>query len=159
MLAVVVNIVRWALTMPPTTRRLRSTTPERSAGADVSLTPKSLARPAISTSLALATMVLVGMHATLMQVPPIWPFSIRATRCPALASAMASDFPPFPPPSTTSSYCSVIESPSRQTAVSAAPSVCRIEPAAEATAPFSDMPPLTGKTPSRQSHSARRPAA
>ena len=39
MFGVVVNNVRWVSTMPPTTRRLRSITPARSAGGGGSETP------------------------------------------------------------------------------------------------------------------------
>ena len=50
--------------------------------------------------------VLVGMQATLMQVPPTLSRSTMTTLSPALARSMARDLPALPPPTTSRSTSS-----------------------------------------------------
>src|SRR5579871_4134034 len=52
-------------------------------------------------------MVLVGVHPSLMQVPPICFLSISAVRMPARARAAESGDPPWPAPITTASICCI----------------------------------------------------
>ena len=50
--------------------------------------------------------VLVGMQATLMQVPPTLSRSTMTTLSPALARSIARDLPALPPPTTRRSTSS-----------------------------------------------------
>lgn len=93
-------------TISATTARFRSRTPIGSAPSNASRMPNSAARRASSATLADLTSVLVGMQATLMQVPPIIPFSTMTTGWPADAIFAARVLPPFPPPTTAISKCS-----------------------------------------------------
>src|SRR5260370_37741418 len=53
-------------------------------------------------------MVLVGVHPSLMQVPPTCTRSTMAVFHPALAKAVESGPPAWPAPMTMASYCVVI---------------------------------------------------
>jgi len=52
---------------------------------------------------ALATIVLVGVHPSLMHVPPTWVRSTSAVFRPARANARASGVPAWPEPMITTS--------------------------------------------------------
>src|SRR6266849_2985042 len=62
------------------------------------------ARLAREARRALATIVLVGVQPTLIQVPPTWPRSISATFRPAFAKAMGRSLPPRLLPITIASW-------------------------------------------------------
>lgn len=53
------------------------------------------------------TRVLVGIHPTLIQVPPSLPPSIRATFAPIAAARFAAPSPPIPPPTTARLYVAI----------------------------------------------------
>ena len=67
------------------------------------ITPNSEARATMRAAYALATIVLVGMHPVLMQVPPNSLRSITATCMPDAARRPASDGPAWPAPMTMAS--------------------------------------------------------
>src|SRR4051794_24533885 len=69
----------------------------------VARTPNSRPRRAPCAISAALTRALVGMHPTLIQVPPSASGSITATRAPRRRARMAQEMPPMPPPITRSS--------------------------------------------------------
>ena len=102
------NILSWADTIPPTTVSLWPRRASREiAGWASSSTPIAAARRAVSRDRADPTSALVGMQATLMQVPPILSRFTMATDQPALARSIAKDLPALPPPTTRSQTSSV----------------------------------------------------
>ena len=97
------NIFSWADTIPPTTDSLcRRRASREIAAVPSSSTPILAAFRATSRVRADPTSALVGMQATLMQVPPILSRSTMTTGQPALARSIARDFPALPPPTTRS---------------------------------------------------------
>ena len=66
-------------------------------------TPNSWPRRAPCAISAALTRAFVGMHPTLIQVPPSASGSITATRAPSRRARIAHEMPPIPPPTTTSS--------------------------------------------------------
>src|SRR4051794_30260603 len=71
--------------------------------ATVARTPNSWPRRAPCAISAALTRAFVGMHPTLIQVPPSASGSITATRAPRRRARIAHAIPPMPPPITTSS--------------------------------------------------------
>ena len=94
--------------MPPTTPSLCARKAFRLIFApSVPSTPNVASLRVSAIRRAEATNDLVGMHATLMHVPPTYWRSTMATSQPFLACAMAKDFPALPPPTTSKSTCSM----------------------------------------------------
>src|SRR6202521_1591018 len=71
-------------------------------------TPYSAARHARYATRPLATIVFVGVHPSLMQVPPTCFRSIRAVCIPAAASAVERGVPACPEPMMMASYCCAV---------------------------------------------------
>src|SRR3954447_17308444 len=69
----------------------------------VARTPNSRPPRAPCAISAAPTRAFVGMHPTLIQVPPSASGSITATRAPRRRARIAQEMPPMPPPITTSS--------------------------------------------------------
>jgi len=57
---------------------------------------------------AVAIIAFVGIHPQLRQTPPSRSFSMHATLAPSCAARIAATYPPGPPPSTATSYRSII---------------------------------------------------
>lgn len=93
-------------TMSATTPSLWERSMSRSTSTLPRLRPSDCAVAARRTSRELVTRDLVGMHATLMHVPPIMPRSTMTTLRPARARSMARVFPALPPPTTNRSTSS-----------------------------------------------------
>src|SRR5713226_1665933 len=69
--------------------------------------PNSAPRLAVWMAFADPTRVLVGIHPTLIQVPPSLLPSIRATFAPIAAARFAAPSPPIPPPTTARLYIAI----------------------------------------------------
>ena len=102
------NIFSCAPTMAPTMPSLWARSLPRSTRAPcVPTTPKASSVRASLRRRAEFTSDFVGMHATLMHVPPTNWRSTMATFQPAFARSIARDFPALPPPTTSRSTVSI----------------------------------------------------
>ena len=102
------NIFSCAPTIAPTMPSLWARSLARSTCApSVPTMPNASSVRASLRRRAELTSDFVGMHATLMQVPPTKRRSTMATFQPAFARSIARDFPALPPPTTSRSTVSI----------------------------------------------------
>ena len=102
------NIFSCAPTMAPTMPSLWARSLARSTRApSVPTIPNASSERASLRRRAELTSDFVGIHATLMQVPPTNWRSTMATFQPAFARSIARDFPALPPPTTSRSTFSI----------------------------------------------------